>query len=107
MKMSLIWLWNSELGRPSTRLELSIILSVLRTTWFSMHQPTFRDVAEPVQDLDDATPVRPDDRLRWSGRVVYEGISEPAPNDLGITVEVFDGVQYWSDGSLSMMVASY
>ena len=51
--------------------------------------------------MDDATPVRPDDRLRWSGRVVYEGSSEPAPNDLGITVEVFDGVQYWSDGSLS------
>jgi len=60
------------------------------------------DVAEPrTGPLDDATPVRPDDRLRWSGRVVYEGSSEPAPNDLGITVEVFDGVQYWSDGSLS------
>ena len=45
--------------------------------------------------------MRPDDRLRWSGRVVYEGSSVPAPNDLGITVEVFDGVQYWSDGSLT------
>ena len=63
---------------------------------------TVEDVAEPrTGPLDDATPVRPDDRLRWSGRVVYEGSSEPAPNDLGITVEVFDGVQYWSDGSLS------
>ena len=60
------------------------------------------DVAEPrVGPLDDATPVRPDDRLRWSGRVVYEGSNVPAPNDLGITVEVFDGVQYWSDGSLT------
>jgi hypothetical protein len=60
------------------------------------------DVALPrVGPLDDATPVRPDDRLRWSGRVVYEGSSVPAPNDLGITVEVFDGVQYWSDGSLT------
>ena len=60
------------------------------------------DVAEPrTGPLDDATPVRPDDRLRWSGRVVYEGSNTPAPNDLGITVEVFDGVQYWSDGSLS------
>ena len=60
------------------------------------------DVADPrTGPLDDATPVRPDDRLRWSGRVVYEGSSTPAPNDLGITVEVFDGVQYWSDGSLT------
>jgi len=60
------------------------------------------DVAEPrIGPLDDATPVRPDDRLRWSGNVVYEGSNVPAPNDLGITVEVFDGVQYWSDGSLS------
>ncbi|MDG1525335.1 MAG: CARDB domain-containing protein [Candidatus Thalassarchaeaceae archaeon] len=60
------------------------------------------DVAEPrTGPLDDATPVRPDDRLRWSGRVVYESSDVPAPNDLGITVEVFDGVQYWSDGSLT------
>jgi len=60
------------------------------------------DVAEPrTGPLDDATPVRPDDRLRWSGRVVYESSGVPAPNDLGITVEVFDGVQYWSDGSLT------
>jgi len=60
------------------------------------------DVAEPrVGQVDDATPVRPDDRLRWSGRVVYEGSNVPAPNDLGITVEVFDGVEYWSDGSLT------
>ena len=60
------------------------------------------DVAEPrVGTIDDATPVRPDDRLRWSGRVVYEGSDVPAPSNLGITIEVFDGVQYWSDGSLT------
>lgn len=59
------------------------------------------DVAEPrLGPVDDATPVRPDDRLRWSGHVVYEGSQAPAPSNLGITVEVFDGVQYWSDGSL-------
>ena len=61
-----------------------------------------QDVAEPrLGVVDDATPVRPDDRLRWSGRVVFEDSNTPAPNDLGITVEVFDGVQYWSDGSLT------
>jgi hypothetical protein len=59
------------------------------------------DISEPrLGPVDDATPVRPDDRLRWSGNVVYEGGQVPAPSNLGITVEVFDGVQYWSDGSL-------
>lgn len=60
------------------------------------------DVSEPrVGPVSDGSRVVPDDRLRWSGRVVYEGSDVPAPRNLGITVEVFDGVQYWSDGSLT------
>ena len=60
------------------------------------------DVSEPrIGPVDDATTVRPDDRLAWSGRVVYEGSDIAPPNNIGIEVEVFDGVQTWSDGSLS------
>ncbi len=60
------------------------------------------DVSEPrTGPVDDATTVRPDDRLAWSGRVVYEGSNVAPPNNIGIEVEVFDGVQGWSDGSLS------
>ena len=60
------------------------------------------DVSEPrVGPVSDGSRVVPNDRLRWSGRVVYEGSDVPAPRNLGITVEVFDGVQYWSDGSLT------
>lgn len=63
---------------------------------------TVEDVEEPrVGPVSDGSRVVPDDRLRWSGRVVYEGSDVPAPRNLGITVEVFDGVQYWSDGSLT------
>ena len=60
------------------------------------------DVQEPrIGPVSDGSRVVPNDRLRWSGRVVYEGSDVPAPKNIGITVEVFDGVQYWSDGSLT------
>ncbi|MEE2811634.1 MAG: CARDB domain-containing protein [Candidatus Thermoplasmatota archaeon] len=93
-----------ELGSPTpTRIEFSEhTFSVENDLVLNANSYTVEDVAEPrVGTLDDATPVRPDDRLRWSGHVVYEDSNVPAPNDLGITVEVFDGVQYWSDGSLA------
>ena len=93
-----------ELGSPTpTRIEfIEHTFSVENDLVLDASSYVVEDVAEPrTGPLDDATPVRPDDRLRWSGRVVYESSSVPAPNDLGITVEVFDGVQYWSDGSLS------
>ena len=32
---------------------------------------------------------------------MYENSQTPPPNNLGIVVEVFDGVQMWSDGSLT------
>ena len=93
-----------ELGSPTpTRIEfIEHTFSVENDLVLDAATYVVEDVAEPrTGPLDDATPVRPDDRLRWSGRVVYESSSVPAPNDLGITVEVFDGVQYWSDGSLT------
>ena len=93
-----------ELGSNSpTRIEfIEHTFSVENDLVLDASSYTVEDVAEPrTGPLDDATPVRPDDRLRWSGRVVYESSGVPAPNDLGITVEVFDGVQYWSDGSLT------
>jgi len=93
-----------ELGSSTpTRIEfIEHTFSVENDLVLDASSYTVEDVAEPrTGPLDDATPVRPDDRLRWSGRVVYESSGVPAPNDLGITVEVFDGVQYWSDGSLT------
>jgi len=93
-----------ELGSPTpTRIEfIDNTFSVENDLVLDATTYNVQDVAEPrTGPLDDATPVRPDDRLRWSGRVVYESSDVPAPNDLGITVEVFDGVQYWSDGSLT------
>ena len=60
------------------------------------------DVSEPrVGEIADGTRVRNDDRLSFSGRVVYEGSNIPVPRDIGILVEVFDGELIWSDGSLS------
>ncbi|MAV43755.1 MAG: hypothetical protein CMA30_04680 [Euryarchaeota archaeon] len=59
------------------------------------------DVSEPrVGEIADGTRVRNDDRLSFSGRVVYEGSNIPIPRDIGILVEVFDGELIWSDGSL-------
>ena len=60
------------------------------------------DVMHPrVGPIDSSTSIRPDDRIQWTGRVVYEDSQTPPPNNLGIVVEVFDGVQMWSDGSLT------
>ena len=60
------------------------------------------DISEPrTGPVADGTRVRKDDRLAFSGRVVYEGSNVPAPRDVGILVEVFDGEKLWSDGSLT------
>ena len=59
------------------------------------------DISEPrVGEVADGSRVRNDDRLSFSGRVIYEGSSIPVPRDIGILVEVFDGEMIWSDGSL-------
>ena len=62
------------------------------------------DISEPRTGLvADGSRVRNDDRLEFTGRVVYEGSNVPAPNDASIVIEVFDGQSIWSDGSLSDM----
>ena len=59
------------------------------------------DITEPrVGEIADGTRIRNDDRLSFSGRVVYQGSNTPVPRDIGILVEVFDGELIWSDGSL-------
>lgn len=58
------------------------------------------DVSEPrTGPIADGSRVRADDRLAFTGRVVYEGSNTPAPRNLGVKVEVFDGLSVWSDGS--------
>ena len=60
------------------------------------------DISEPrTGQVADGSRVRKDDRLAFTGTVVYEGSSVPAPRDVGILVEVFDGEKMWSDGSLT------
>ncbi len=60
------------------------------------------DISEPrTGPVADGSRVRKDDRLAFTGRVVYEGSQTPAPRDVGILVEVFDGEKLWSDGSLT------
>ena len=60
------------------------------------------DISEPrTGQVADGSRVRKDDRLAFTGTVVYEGSSVPAPRDVGILVEVFDGEKIWSDGSLT------
>ena len=58
------------------------------------------DVSEPrTGPIADGSRVRANDRLAFTGRVVYEGSNTPAPRNLGVKVEVFDGLSVWSDGS--------
>jgi len=60
------------------------------------------DISEPRTGIiADGSRVRNDDRLEFTGRVVYEGSNIPAPRDQSIIIEVFDGERIWSDGSLS------
>ena len=60
------------------------------------------DISEPRTGIvADGSRVRNDDRLEFTGKVVYEGSNVPAPNDASIVIEVFDGESTWSDGSLA------
>jgi hypothetical protein len=62
------------------------------------------DITEPRTGIvADGSRVRKDDRLAFTGRVVYEGSNVAAPRDVGILVEVFDGEKLWSDGSISSL----
>ena len=58
------------------------------------------DVSEPrTGPIADGSRVRSDDRLAFTGRVVFEGSNAPAPRNVGVQVEVFDGISVWTDGS--------
>ncbi len=60
-----------------------------------------QDISEPRTGIvADGSRVRNDDRLEFTGKVVYEGSNVPAPKDAAIVIEVFDGESIWSDGSL-------
>ncbi len=59
------------------------------------------DISEPRTGVvADGSRVRNDDRLEFTGKVVYQGSNIPAPRDAAIEIEVFDGEKTWSDGSL-------
>ena len=60
-----------------------------------------QDISEPRTGVvADGSRVRNDDRLEFTGKVVYEGSNVPAPRNAAIVIEVFDGESVWSDGSL-------
>ncbi len=60
-----------------------------------------QDISEPRTGIvADGSRVRNDDRLEFTGKVVYEGSNVPAPRNAAIVIEVFDGESIWSDGSL-------
>ena len=93
-----------KLGSPEDK-QLLILEHTFRVENDFTLSPTdysVEDVSEPrTGPVADGTRVRKDDRLAFSGRVVYEGSNVPAPRDVGVLVEVFDGEKLWSDGSLT------
>jgi hypothetical protein len=93
-----------ELGSPDPS-RILILEHTFRVENDLMLSPTdfeVEDISEPrVGPVADGSRVRKDDRLAFTGRVVYEGSQTAAPRDVGILVEVFDGENLWSDGSLT------
>jgi hypothetical protein len=93
-----------ELGSsdPSRILLLEHTFRVENDLMLSPTDFAVEDISEPrTGPVADGSRVRKDDRLAFTGRVVYEGSQTPAPRDVGILVEVFDGEKLWSDGSLT------
>ena len=93
-----------ELGSkdPSRILLLEHTFRVENDLMLSPTDFEVEDISEPrTGPVADGSRVRKDDRLAFTGRVVYEGSQTPAPRDVGILVEVFDGEKLWSDGSLT------
>ena len=87
---------------PSRILLLEHTFRVENDLMLSPTEFTVEDISEPrTGAVADGSRVRKDDRLAFTGRVVYEGSQTAAPRDVGILVEVFDGAKLWSDGSLT------
>ena len=93
-----------ELGSPDPS-RILLLEHTFRVENDLMLSPTafeVEDISEPrIGPVADGSRVRKDDRLAFTGQVVYEGSQIPAPRDVGILVEVFDGEKLWSDGSLT------
>ncbi|MCH1461711.1 MAG: hypothetical protein L7U25_05070 [Candidatus Poseidonia sp.] len=103
-EMGDVALLYKELGSkdPSRILLLEHTFRVENDLMLSPTDFAVEDISEPrTGPVADGSRVRKDDRLAFTGRVVYEGSQTPAPRDVGILVEVFDGAKLWSDGSLT------
>ena len=103
-EMGDVALLYKELGssEPSRILLLEHTFRVENDLMLSPTDFAVEDISEPrTGPVADGSRVRKDDRLAYTGRVVYEGSQTPAPRDVGILVEVFDGEKLWSDGSLT------
>ncbi len=103
-EMGDVALLYKELGSsdPSRILLLEHTFRVENDLMLSPTDFAVEDISEPrTGPVADGSRVRKDDRLAFTGRVVYEGSQTPAPRDVGILVEVFDGEKLWSDGSLT------
>ncbi|RJU88154.1 MAG: hypothetical protein DWC05_01375 [Candidatus Poseidoniales archaeon] len=104
-EMGDVALLYKELGSsdPSRILLLEHTFRVENDLMLSPTDFAIEDISEPrTGPVADGSRVRKDDRLGFTGRVVYEGSQTPAPRDVGILVEVFDGEKLWSDGSLTV-----
>jgi hypothetical protein len=104
-EMGDVALLYKELGSsdPSRILLLEHTFRVENDLMLSPTDFAVEDISEPrTGPVADGSRVRKDDRLAFTGRVVYEGSQTPAPRDVGILVEVFDGEKLWSDGSLTV-----
>ncbi len=104
-EMGDVALLYKELGNadPSRILLLEHTFRVENDLMLSPTDFAVEDISEPrTGPVADGSRVRKDDRLGFTGRVVYEGSQTPAPRDVGILVEVFDGEKLWSDGSLTL-----
>jgi len=82
-----------EFDDHSFKVENDLVLSSTDFSVMDIHEPRVGSVA-------DGSRVRADDRLSFDGRIVYEGSNVPAPRNVGVQVDVFDGETVWSDGSL-------
>ena len=105
MKRFQIWLLNTRKEVLNSLLDISSLttLSELKMTLVlqDVNSPSLRISARPRTGIvADGSRVRNDDRLEFTGKVVYQGSNVPAPRDASIEVEVFDGERIWFDGSL-------
>jgi len=103
-EMGDVALLYKELGsdEPTRLLLLEHTFRVENDLMLSPTDFSVDDISQPrTGPVADGSRVRKDDRLAFTGRVVYEGSQVPAPRNLGILVEVFDGEKLWSDGSLT------